>query len=498
MARTRILVVEDDPRVVVFIVDQLEYLGFEVIVARNGVEGLEQAQKAKPDLIVLDVMMPEMDGYEVCHRLKSSPETEHIPILMLTAKGQLEDKVRGFDKGVDDYLPKPYDKAEFEARVKALLKRSSSPPYPVVQDHCTLSLSCQPKQRINLRVGGTVTLGTTTAGLLGIDADEYDRVGDDVPRLDWRFNSKREGKRLYHLLFADHSEVLSSYSHALGEVKEGERLHLCIESSRDLLRVPLEFLFEGIHADGDYLVLKHPIRRCITGIHTRRMPPSPSFFNELWASGEPLDVLLIASNTQPPIPGVDQEIEVLDQSLKGLFEDRGISIRVKTIRTPEATYETVRHELQGCKYHIVHYAGHGDFDRQSSEKSSLFFWEKPHRQGDVKPLPVSQLRMLLRGSDLRFAYLSCCLGMKAGGPASLLDDDFLGIADGIVHAGVPSVLGYRWPVSDAGARTMADAFYQSLARQGQIDTALLDARCEVAAQNRDDITWLSPILIVQA
>jgi DNA-binding response OmpR family regulator len=498
MAKTRILVVEDDPSVVIFIVDQLEYLGYKVDIARNGIEGLEQVHKVKPDLIVLDVMMPEMDGYEVCQRLKSSPETEQIPILMLTAKGQAEDKVRGFDKGADDYLPKPYDKSELEARVKALLKRSSSPPYSVVQDHCTLSFLCEPGQRINLRIAGTVTLATTTKGLLDIDADEYNRVGDNVPCLDWRFNSKREGKQLYRLVFADHPEVLSGYNHVLGDARDEERLHLCFESSRDLLRVPLEFLFEGIHGDGDYLVLKHPLRRCITGIHTKRIPPSPTFFNDLWAKRKRLNVLLIASNTLPPIPGVDQEIEALDRSLKGLFEQRRISAHVKTIPTKEATYETVREELQACRYHIVHYAGHGAHDRQSAEKSCLFFWEKPNRQGEVKRMPVSELQLLLRGADLRFAYLSCCLGATTGAPAQLLDDDFLGIADGIVHAGVPSVLGYRWSVSDVGAPTMAEAFYRSLAKQGQLDTALLHARCEVAGGDRDDITWLSPILILQA
>lgn len=499
MAKTRILVVEDDPRVVVFIVDQLEYLGYEVTVARNGIEGLEQVQKAKPDLIVLDVMMPEMDGYEVCHRLKSSSVTEHIPILMLTAKGQLEDKVRGFDRGVDDYLPKPYDKAELEARVNALLKRSSSPPYPVMQDHCTLSFLCEPRQRISLRVGGTVTLRTTTNGLLDIDADEYSRVGDNIPNLDWRFNSKREGKQLYRLVFADHPEVLSGYNHALGEVKDEERLHVCFESSRDLLRVPLEFLFEGIHADGGYLVLKHPLRRCITGVHTSRMSPSPSLFNDLWAKREPLDILLIASNTEPPpIPGVDREIAALGRSLKELFDDKGISTRVKTIRTAKATYDAVREELQKCRYHIVHYAGHGAYDRQSAENSCLYFWTKPDRRGEVRRMPVSELQLLLRGADLRFAYLSCCLGTKTGAPAQLLDDDFLGIADGMVQAGVPAVLGYRWPVSDVGAQTMAETFYQSLAKQGQLDTALLHARCEVAGRDRDDITWLSPILILQA
>jgi DNA-binding response OmpR family regulator len=497
MTKAKILIVEDDPKVVIFIVDQLEYLGHQVAVARNGLEGLEKVKEVMPDLIVLDVMMPEMDGYEVCHRLKSSPETENIPILMLTAKGQLQDKVKGFGIGADDYLPKPYDKAEFEARVKALLKRSASPPFSTTQGDCVLSLSCKPEHRINIRASGIVAFHTITKQTLSIDPDVYTRQADNVPLLDWRFNSGQWGKQLYQKVFVDHPEVLSSYNQALGEVGD-EKLYLRFECARDFLRVPLEFLFEGIHDGGDYLVLRHPLARSISGVRVKRKPLSPSCFNDLWAKGEELKILLIASNTSPPIPGADEETAALDGSLKAVFEDRGISAQVKTIPTERATYETVRKELRKCKYHIVHYAGHGTYDRQSPEKSYLSFWEKPNRQGAVKKMPASELQLLLRGSDLRFVYLSCCLGTTTGEPAKLLDDDFLGIADGIIHARVPAVLGFRWPVSDSGTKMLALAFYESLARQGQIDTALLDARCEIAARDRDDITWLSPILIMQA
>ena len=124
--KKKILMVEDDPSVVVFAVDNLEYMGYDVTVARNGKDGLKQANSLKPDLIILDVMMPEMDGFEVCQALKSKTETKDIPILMLTAKGQVQDKVKGFSVGADDYLPKPYEKDEFEARVKALIRRAKS------------------------------------------------------------------------------------------------------------------------------------------------------------------------------------------------------------------------------------------------------------------------------------------------------------------------------------------------------------------------------------
>jgi DNA-binding response OmpR family regulator/CHAT domain-containing protein len=498
MTGEKILVVEDDPKVVVFVVDQLEHLGYRVAVARDGLQGLAQVREEKPDLVVLDVMMPEMNGYEVCHRLKSSPETKRIPILMLTAKGQLQDKVKGFDKGADDYLPKPYDKAEFEVRVKALLKRSGSFPFPAARDDCTLSISCKPNRRINIRVSGIAAFSDTTKRALEIDPNVYARQADNAPHLDWRFNSKQWGKQLYQQILVNHPKILSSYNLALGEVGDEAKLHIRFEISRDLLRVPFEFLFEGIHAGGDYLVLRHPLCRSLTGTRVKRMPLSPGLFNDLWVRCEQLKILLIASNTKPAIPGVDQEIEALAGSLKAMFEDRGISVHVETIPTERATYEAVRNELQKCKYHIVHYAGHASYDRQSPEKSYLAFWEKPGRQGSVKKMPVSELQVLLRGSDLRFFYSSCCLSTKTGEPAQLLDDDFLGIADGIVCAGVPAILGFRWPVSDSEASTLASTFYESLSGHGQIDTALLDARCRVAARDRDDITWLSPILVMQA
>jgi CheY-like chemotaxis protein len=496
--KPQILVVEDDPKVVIFVKDSLEYMGFEVLIARNGVEGLKKTREEMPDLIVLDVMMPGMDGYEVCRQLKTDPGTRQIPILMLTAKGQLQDKVKGFNLGADDYLAKPYDKAEFEARAKALLKHSMLPPFATTQSDCTFSISCRPGHRIHVRVSGTTAFNTKTLEMLNFDPDVYARYGDNVPLCDWRFNSKQVGKQLYQQIFVAHPKVLGNYNQTLGEVEAEENLHLCLEAPRDFLRVPLEFLFDSVSEGGEYLVLRHPLMRSITGVRVKRKPLSPTFFNDLWRKDSELRILLVASNTRPPTPGADEEVKILGNSLKTMFEERGITVQVTTLSTRRATLETVREELKKCKYHILHYAGHGIYDKKSPERSYLSFWEKQNRQGDVKRMPVSELQMLLRDSDLRFAYLSCCLGTRTGEPARLLDDDFLGVADGIICAGVPAVLGFRWPVNDYGARDLALAFYESLASQGQIDVALLDARCQIAAQDRDDMGWISPILIMQA
>jgi pilus assembly protein CpaE len=103
----------------------LQRQGYQISAATNGQQGLDKAFEEDPDLILLDVMMPEMDGYEVTRRLRQNPSTMETPILMFTAKTQLDDKVIGFEVGANDYLTKPTHPAELQARVKTLLARVS-------------------------------------------------------------------------------------------------------------------------------------------------------------------------------------------------------------------------------------------------------------------------------------------------------------------------------------------------------------------------------------
>ena len=121
----RLLVVEDDPAILTGLVDLLEREEFEVLTARDGAAGLKSGLQEEIDLIVLDVLLPKLDGFEVCRRLRADNVT--IPILMLTAKTQEADKVMGLERGADDYVTKPFGVAELVARVKALLRRSSGP-----------------------------------------------------------------------------------------------------------------------------------------------------------------------------------------------------------------------------------------------------------------------------------------------------------------------------------------------------------------------------------
>lgn len=120
----KILVVDDDLDTLKLVGMMLQRQGYNIVAAINGAQALSKVPAEKPDLILLDVMMPDIDGFEVCKRIRSDPSYAGIPILMFTAKTQVDDKVQGFESGADDYLPKPTHPAELLAHVKALLGRS--------------------------------------------------------------------------------------------------------------------------------------------------------------------------------------------------------------------------------------------------------------------------------------------------------------------------------------------------------------------------------------
>src|SRR5512145_624068 len=128
MEQRRILIVDDEPGLRELVRINLEHEGFGVLQAENGVEALTMVQEHHPDLVILDVMMLEMDGWETCKRLR---EFSSVPVLMLTAKVQSQDIVTGLDSGADDYLLKPFNMDELMARVRALLRRVPSPNRPV-------------------------------------------------------------------------------------------------------------------------------------------------------------------------------------------------------------------------------------------------------------------------------------------------------------------------------------------------------------------------------
>jgi two-component system phosphate regulon response regulator PhoB len=121
-----ILIIEDEKDIVDLITYHLQQSGYAVLKALDGISGLEQAKKKMPELIILDLMLPEMDGKDVCRALKSNPTTQSIPVLILTAKAEEMDRVVGFELGADDYVTKPFSPRELVLRVKAILRRKET------------------------------------------------------------------------------------------------------------------------------------------------------------------------------------------------------------------------------------------------------------------------------------------------------------------------------------------------------------------------------------
>ena len=119
-----VLIVEDEPPLVELLSYNLEKAGFQIHIARDGEEALLAVEERKPDLILLDWMLPYVSGIEICRRIRRNPETRNVPIIILTARGEENDRIRGLEAGADDYVVKPFSPSELVARVRAVLRRT--------------------------------------------------------------------------------------------------------------------------------------------------------------------------------------------------------------------------------------------------------------------------------------------------------------------------------------------------------------------------------------
>ena len=177
----KILVVDDDVAINELIKVNLELAGYKVIQANDGITGFALAKQEAPSLVILDVMMPDVDGFTVAKRIRQNEETKDTPILMLTALSQINDKVKGFNIGVDDYLVKPFELEELLVRVRALLKRTNQIPISAsTRDLLTLGeITLLPEQY-------SVKIGEKQAKLTPIEFD------------------------IFNLLFQNHGNMVSS------------------------------------------------------------------------------------------------------------------------------------------------------------------------------------------------------------------------------------------------------------------------------------------------
>ena len=125
---SKILIVEDEPDIVELLVYNLDQAGFKTEAVFNGADALDRVKVQAPDLVLLDLLLPEVDGLEVCRTLKRDPETASIPIIMLTAKGEAIDRIVGLELGADDYITKPFSPREVMLRIRAVLRRTPNAP----------------------------------------------------------------------------------------------------------------------------------------------------------------------------------------------------------------------------------------------------------------------------------------------------------------------------------------------------------------------------------
>ena len=133
MTKSTILVVEDDTDILRLVAHNLKVAGFDVLTARDGYEALSLAKNHLPDLTILDLMLPGLDGFEVCKELKRSPVTRKIPVVMLTARGEEVDRIVGLELGADDYVVKPFSPRELILRVRAILRRFTPEERPSIR-----------------------------------------------------------------------------------------------------------------------------------------------------------------------------------------------------------------------------------------------------------------------------------------------------------------------------------------------------------------------------
>lgn len=171
----RIIVVEDEKSIAQVITYNLEKEGYQVRLFKDGAQAWQEIQKEIPDLLLLDWMVPGMDGLEICRQVRAHPRTAHVPVIMLTAKTQETDKIVGLEMGADDYIPKPFSPRELTARVKAVLRRSKPAQAASALWRCW-NIEADWERRIVKIKGKPVEMARKEFELLHVLADAHGRV----------------------------------------------------------------------------------------------------------------------------------------------------------------------------------------------------------------------------------------------------------------------------------------------------------------------------------
>ena len=293
-------------------------------------------------------------------------------------------------------------------------------------------------------------------------------------------------------------------------------LAVSFKINKDFISLPLEFMLDESQTP---LATRMPFYKTLTtpGYNNTQKPDL--------SLGQELNILLVSSDTWigisdkimmgtserypnfalPAVPELDAENSEIDEIEKiandakraGKWKD----VNIYKMHTKDAGYDDFIKEISSNKYNIIHYNGHGraDFSKNSSQ-NYMFVWKGNNKQSPVVAINATSLSSSLqRAANLQFVYLSCCQGAPSDERAGRFSNSFTGLLDAVVLAGVPNVLGMRWPVSVENSKTFAKFFYRALLIERNVDSvelALKIARSQVLGE-RDYSVWCSPILIKQ-
>jgi CHAT domain-containing protein len=334
---------------------------------------------------------------------------------------------------------------------------------------------------------------------MGEEIAAYHRI--NVPQVNalrdgWRARAKQVGINLYRNLIQPIPELESMLEVTRGTAAQEDpaNVTLVFNGPRQYLSMPYELLYYR-----DFpLMVQHPICRQVSGVNVRG-EHFDDFFSNLRQRKQALRILLIASGT----PGTTSDEQVLElEKFMGqtIREQFGFKFKpvIDKLLTKQASIKAVKDRLRNCRYHIVHYAGHGTFDETTGENSGLTFWQRENMSGERVTLTAREIASLLSPSEVRLFYINACVGAEASSDQVLHGNEYLGIMDALVQAKVPYVLGFRWYVTDRGSRYFASLFYEYLFRRPLVpEQAVLHARKRIYEEDPTDETWTSPILVAQ-
>lgn len=327
---------------------------------------------------------------------------------------------------------------------------------------------------------------------LGKNIEHYHHIMDRESLESWRMRAKREEINLYKSMLQAQPDLGEKLALARKPplVDSPEELTLIFQGPRSHLGMPYELLHDGSKP----LAVSHPLCRQVLGIEPRYAEDLNTFVLHY---KKPIKVLLIASDNRTA--SCNEEVVALGELIRNRGGQLNLQINTRVVRTEEASLKNVRSILRGReKYHIVHYAGHAYFDAERPENSGLLFWSQEKRRGVQEILSARELASLFSNNETRLFYLSTCVGATIGSENQLLRNDYLGIMDALVRAGIPYVLGFRWYVTARGSYMFARSFYEQLLQWPMVpERAALHARRELYDQDGNDETWTSPIVVAQ-